>query len=65
MRQVHVSRNLLFPALSASQMDTNMSITLLQRDPVLSGGESTPNGTESNRENVTHPYESNDKRKRK
>ena len=67
-RQVRVSRNFQFPALSASQMNANTSVTLLHKNPAQSEGESTPNGTESNREKVTHPYESNNEssnRKRK
>ena len=59
-RQVCVLCNFQFPALSASQMNANTSITLLHENPVQSEGESTPNGTESNREKVTHLYESND-----
>ena len=42
-----------------------MSVTLLQRNPAPSGGESMPNGTESNKERETHPYESNDKSSRR
>ena len=69
-RQVCVSRNFQFPALSNPQTHTNMAATLLQDDSVQSEGETTPIGTESvpnaneneipNETNTmdTHPHES-------
>ena len=40
-RQVHVSRNYQFPALSASQTNANISTTLPQENPAQSEGETT------------------------
>ena len=66
-RQVHVSCNYQFPALSASQMNANISATLLQENPVQSEGETTPTGIESEPKNLdTHLNESvAESRKRK
>ena len=66
-RQVRVSRNYQFPALSASQTNANASATLPQEDPAQSEGEIMPIGIESEpRDLDTHLNESAaESRKRK
>ena len=66
-RQVRVSHNYQFPALSASQMNANTSATLLQENPVQSEGEAMPIRIESGPKDLdTHLNESvAESRKRK
>ena len=67
LRQVRVSCNYQFPALSASQMNANTHTTLPQENPAQSEGEATPIRIESGPENPdTHLNESKaESRKRK